>query len=829
LTSTEFHLAVTNNAAHRFHAMSDTPDDIDRESASSAEPARGHATHASRTADAGREFLHAVGGDLAAAARRMRRAVALASLHARLRRATSRTGAASTRGIAPARRVLPPRSWIRASGRVLGRFALVIGLLGLTGALAVAAAMLWVLPDLPLERPMGDPDKPSFVLEAANSAPLGRVGPLKFTDAPLADFPDVLRKAVVSIEDHRFYSHFGVDPLGIIRAARRNADAGGIEEGGSTITQQLVKLRYVGRERTYQRKAREAVTAVWLEAHLGKDEILTRYLNSVYLGAGAFGMPAAARLYFDKAPRELTLPEAAMLAGLIKAPSQFNPLAHPDAAQARAVAVLDAMVDNGAIDRPSAEAAKATPATAKAPPELAQAHSWFTDWVGAQAAAASDGQAQSLHVRTTLMPEVQRMAQETLNNVLATQGRNLGVSQGALVAMRPDGAVLAMVGGRDYGASQFNRAVDALRQPGSSFKLFVYLTALRKGYSPQDTIDASAVDIKGWEPENYGGASYGRMTLADAFAHSVNTAAVRLAMQVGLNNVIATARDLGIDTPLQPMPSMALGAFGVNLLEMTGAFASVRANRLHITPWGIAATGAPNGGPMQPAQPPAPTKTLGAPQQPMIELMRGVVEHGTGRGASVNGFAAGKTGTSQDYHDAWFIGFTDNLVVGIWVGNDDNSPMKHVTGGSLPATIWKQFVTKATPLVGAPSLPVAAAPAEPPPASTTDDQAARSNQAAQAPNPPGAGLCDPQACAGKYSSFNPSDCTYQPYSGGPRRLCEMGPRRASAAQPGAPETTGAATAPRCNVEACARTYSSFDPTDCTYKPFGSGSRQLCEK
>src|SRR5262249_28771393 len=347
---------------------------------------------------------------------------------------------------------------------------------------------------------------------------------------------------------------------------------------------------------------------------------------------GAYGVAAASQLYFNKRPSEVTLAEAAMLAGLIKAPTQYNPLAHAQEAQDRAAIVLDAMADNGAIDAKAAQAAKAQPAVARLTPQTAPASSWFADWVGTQATALARQNTSTMRVRTTLIPEVQRMAQDTLNRVLANEGRRMGVSQGALVAMRPDGAVIAMVGGRDYGTSQFNRAVDARRQPGSSFKLFVYMTALRKGFSPQDIVDASPVDIKGWEPENYGGGQYGRMTLADAFAKSINTAAVRLAMQVGLNDVIATARDLGIDTPLQPTPSLALGAYGVSLLDMTGAFASVKADRKRLKAWGITGMGPASGTNMQAAQPLPPTQTLGPSQRSMIELLRAVVVAGTGRG-----------------------------------------------------------------------------------------------------------------------------------------------------------------------------------------------------
>jgi membrane peptidoglycan carboxypeptidase len=486
--------------------------------------------------------------------------------------------------------------------------------------------------------------------------------------------------------------------------------------------------------------------------------------------------------------------------------------------------VLDAMVDNGAVDAAAAAAAKANPATPKLAPELAPAASWFADWIGTKAPAAIGANATSVKVTTTLMPELQRLAQDILEKTLAKDGARMGASQGAIVAMRPDGAVLAMVGGRDYRTSQFNRAVDAIRQPGSSFKLFVYLAALRKGYSPSDTIDASPVDINGWEPDNYGEATFGQMSLTEAFARSVNTAAARLAMQVGLNNVIATARDLGIDTPLPALPSMALGAVGVNLLEMTSAFASVRADRMHIQPWGIAAISADGAAP-QTVTPPGPARRLGPVQAPMIELLRGVVEHGTGRGASVNGFAAGKTGTSQEFRDAWFIGFTDNLVVGVWLGNDDNSPMKHVTGGSLPASIWRQFVTAATPLVPQ-NAQVAAAPSDQPQADDTTDQASVS------------GACDVPACAGVYSSFRASDCTYQPYTGGQRRVCAIGARQASpvaqaSPQPARQETTGASAQPQggaqCNLDACSRFYSSFNPADCTYQPFGSSARQLCTR
>ena len=710
-----------------------------------------------------------------------------------------------------------------------------IGLVGLAtiGALALTGAMLWVIIDMPLERP-GDAARPALLLETADGEALGRVGSLKFADAARADFPDRLVQAVLSIEDRRFYNHFGIDPLGIARALRRNAEAGGIVEGGSTITQQLVKMRMLGNERTYARKLREALTAIWLELRLGKDEILTRYLNNVYLGGGAHGMPAAARLYFDKRLDELNLAEAAMLAGLIKAPSQYNPLRDPEGARERAALVIDAMVTNGAIDSQVADDTKARPATLHPTAGSTQAGSWFTDWVGREAASVTGSFTRSVRVRTTLDPRLQRLAENVVNGALAREGERVGASQAALVALRPDGAVLAMVGGRDYNKSQFNRAAEANRHPGSAFKLFVYLAALRKGLGPNDTIDAGPVEINGWEPENFGGHEYGRVTLADAFARSINTAAVRLAMDVGLDEVIRAARDLGIDARLPKVPSLALGAVEVSLLDLTGAFASVRAGRMHVEPWGITAFGPEGQARLQTMGPPmiGSQQSLGRYQQPMIDLLQGVVEHGTGRAAALSGFAAGKTGTSQNHRDAWFIGFNESLIVGVWVGNDDGTPMHRVVGGALPASIWKRFMAEATGLI---------AQSNQRDTNVSDDRSAQasnqpqispatqaSSDAAQQPQ------CDYRACASR-RSFRASDCTYQPYSG-PRRFCDMRAKPTTPAEqvsqpPSAGEAppTQARAQAQCNMDVCSRFYSSFDSSDCTYQPYGGGPRRVCER
>ena len=721
-----------------------------------------------RTAAAGLEFLKALGGDLAALAAWLLPFLAVNG--GRLARCLPRHLAALPAGAAR----------VFAGGRVVRRLALAIVLAGMGGALVMACAMLWALYGVPLGRPMNAAAKPTLILEAANGESLGRVGPFQVADARLQDFPPVLVKAVLSTEDRHFYEHHGIDLRGILRAAHANRVADGIVEGGSTITQQLVKLDYLDRTRTYTRKLREALVAIWLETHLSKDEILTRYLNRVYLGDGAYGMAAASRLYFNKAPADLTLAEAAMLAGLIKAPSDFDPLRHLAAAQARAATVLDAMVANHAIDKKAADAAKARPAAISSSPRLAQAGSWFADWVAKGAAQLAGAQAGSVVVRTTLRPDLQHLAQQAVDNALTGAGRRLGVSEGALVAMRADGAVLAMVGGRDYRNSQFNRAADAKRQPGSLFKLFVYLAALRQGYTPDDTIDAGPVDIKGWQPANFDNEHYGRITLADAFAHSVNTAAARLAMKVGLPNVIATARDLGITEPLPDVPSLALGSAGVSLLDLTGAFAAVLQDQMPVRPWGVAAIGEANGSRMLATVPPlAAARSLGPYRTPLIELLQGVVRYGTGRAAALgDSFAAGKTGTSQDYRDAWFIGFDDTLVVGVWVGNDDDTPMRRVVGGTLPAMIWKRFMTEAAPLVGQPALRVSQTPdatqppgmMQPPGMTQPPDNAPATQDRAALDTPAGAGSsdgssagsCDVEACAGFYHSFRASDCTYQP-------------------------------------------------------------------
>jgi penicillin-binding protein 1A len=771
---------------------------------------------------AGREFLRALADDVA-----------------RLGRRFGGWLASSKKPRRPAVPVPPRVSATPAAGRTFPRgartFARAFVLAAVLGCLAVAGGLLWALHDMPVETPIGGADGPSLLLEAANGQSLGRVGPLKLPDAARSEFSDRLVAAVISIEDRRFYSHWGIDPEGILRAFHRNMAAGTIVEGGSTITQQLVKTRMLGHERTFLRKAREAMVAVWLDVRLGKDAILTRYLNSIYLGNGTFGMPAAARFYFDKRPSDLSLPEAAMLAGMIRAPSRDNPLRDLEAAQTRANVVIDTMLDNGVIDADTASRAKAQPAALHLSGQASRAGIWFADWAAKEAGDVTGGFSGHMRVRTTLNPAMQKLAEQAVNDTLAREGAERHAGQAALVAMRPDGAVVAMVGGRDYKASQFNRAADAKRQPGSAFKLFVYFAALRKGMSPDDTVDASTLDIKGWEPENYNEQHFGRVSLRDAFAKSINTAAARLGQEVGLKNVIAAAHDLGLPGELPAVPSLALGTAEVSLIDLTAAYASVRAGRMPVRPWGITGFGIEGQPRLQSLGPPIlPQQPLAPYQQPLQELLQEVVQHGTGRAAALDGFAAGKTGTAQDYRDAWFIGFNENLVVGVWVGNDDRSPMDKVTGGSLPAAIWKRFMTDAA----------SAAQRGPQPSEPAD------SGAPMAQGEPGLdpAQCDYQACARTYNSFRASDCTYQPY-GGTRRLCEKGAPRTAAATPAEPSrptpqpassdqtpqpqpqpaSEDSAKAPRCNVSVCSSFYSSFNASDCTYQPFSGGARRLCDR
>ncbi|MBR0797424.1 PBP1A family penicillin-binding protein [Bradyrhizobium jicamae] len=610
-----------------------------------------------------------------------------------------------------------------------------------------------------------------IALKSADGRDLWPTSHLQLAPVDANAMPPNVINAVLSIEDRHFLRHGAIDFSSILRALEQNLAARKVVAGGSTITQQLVKTLFLGPERTYKRKIQEAAIAIWIEHKLTKDQILTSYLNNVYLGSGATGFPAAAKLYFDKKVADLTLPQAAMLAGMINAPAKDDPIHNIDAARRRAAAVLDAMVSNGKLSEQDALVAKLHPATPGTSDVSPPSTGWFVDWVYNKAAAVTPPLGGAVQIRTTLDLRLQQLAAGVVKSTLARYGSEKHVGQAALVAMRPDGAVVAMVGGRSYARSKYNRAVQAARQPGSAFKLFVYYAALRQGFSPTDEILDARVNVHGWQPENYGHHHHGEVALADAFANSLNDATVRLSQEVGIDQVIAAARDLGLRAPLQSNPSLALGTSEVTLLDLTSAYASVRAGRAPTHPWGISGIRTQSDKDDVPVAASESRHSLANYQGELIDLLQGVVEHGTGRAAALKGFAAGKTGTTQDYRDAWFVGFDDSLVVGVWVGNDDHTPMKGVVGGSLPAQMWKNFVEQAstpTTAEAAPTLPDVPAIAAGASASSVfagDGDA----------NPPAAeaqtAQCNIPACEENYRSFRASDCTYQPYWGGPRQYC----------------------------------------------------------
>jgi penicillin-binding protein 1A len=534
----------------------------------------------------------------------------------------------------------------------------------------------------------------AMLFEAADGNAFATRGILKGDAIAPDQIPPVLASAVVSVEDRRFYQHGGLDLRAIGRAAWHDVTGRRIE-GGSTITQQLARRLYLTQDRSLKRKVQEAALALWLDMRLSKKEILARYLNTVYFGDGAYGADPAARRYFGKSAQQLSLSEAAMLAGLIRAPSQLEPDRNMAGAQERATTVLDTMTETGAISQQQADNAKQHPAVLRVAPGTPPGSNYFIDAAATEARSHAGTTTADLTIKTTLNRNLQQLAETVIARRLSASGQSKNVGQAALVALASDGAILAMVGGRDYNTSQFNRVTQARRQPGSLFKLFVYLTAMRKGYSPDTVLVDQPVSIGNWEPENYGDKFYGPVTLRTGFAHSLNSIAVQLAQAVGINNVIDTAHQLGVHSDLPAVPSVALGSGNVTLLEMTRAFANVALNKTTVEPYAVQDVAADNQAAFSRSPPPDATVDNPTVHAAMIDLLSSVVREGTGRAAALDQPVGGKTGTSEDYHDAWFVGFTSDLIVGVWVGNDDNSPMNSVTGGGLPASIWHDFVRAA--------------------------------------------------------------------------------------------------------------------------------------
>ncbi|OYQ31309.1 hypothetical protein CHU93_04190 [Sandarakinorhabdus cyanobacteriorum] len=563
------------------------------------------------------------------------------------------------------------------------------------------ALLAWLVATAPLDRALEPAKQPSLIITDMNGKAIARRGDYKEEPVTIAQLPAHVPAAFIAIEDRRFREHWGVDPIGILRALVTNAQAGGVRQGGSTLTQQLAKTSFLSSERSIKRKLQEVIIALYLEARLSKDEILQNYLSSVYFGDGAYGIRAAARTYFDKAPEELDLGEAAMLAGLVQAPSRLAPSRHLEDARERAAQVIAAMVDTGAITK--AQAAAARPAEYRPGRKNLPTGSYFADWVLPQAREATEADYGEIVVKTTLDPRLQKLAEQMILDGLA-RARGLNVNQAALVAMRLDGRVVAMVGGTDYKASSFNRATQAQRQPGSSFKLFVYLAALEAGKKPSDTIVDEPIEL--CEPGQQPGECYapknddlrfrGTISLATAFAASSNIAAVKLAQEVGISAVAKQVKKLGIEGGVSIYPAMALGTTPIPLIDMTRAFAAVASGK-----YPVKATGLWRDDPPPEVTPPEATKASWPVRADMMQLLQSVVRNGTGNAARLPIPAWGKTGTTQNHRDALFIGFAGDLVVGVWVGNDDNSPMAaSIVGGGLPARLWKGFMAQALQMEG---------------------------------------------------------------------------------------------------------------------------------
>lgn len=564
------------------------------------------------------------------------------------------------------------------------------------GILLFIAAIAWLALTAPLSKSLQPPVPPSITLLAADGTPIARTGALIDKPVDAAKLPDHVRNAFIAIEDRRFYSHWGVDPRGMTRALMANLVHGGVSQGGSTITQQLAKNAFLNSDRTAARKVREVMIAFWLEFWLTKDEILSRYLSNVYFGDNVYGLRAAAHHYFSRDPEDLSTGQAAMLAGLVKAPSRLAPTNDLKAAQARQAVVVQAMVAAGFL-KPD-EAADIGPARLKVAPSsnTLPAGTYFADWVLPTARDRSGGVDNGGNVRTTLEMDAQRAAERAVRNA------GLSKTEVAIVSMRTDGRVIAMVGGRNYAKSQFNRATAGNRQAGSTFKLFVYLAALRAGMTPDDMIDDKPVTIGKWKPQNSGGVYRGPITLERAFAASSNVASARITAKVGPSAVISAARDLGLTTPIPDEATIALGTSSVSLLEMTAAYAAIAAGRVPVRPYGLedqAQAGwiGPIGGGRT-----LPPREL----ESMRRLLQAVVDRGTGRGARLPVQVFGKTGTTQDNRDAWFIGYSGDIVTGVWLGNDDNTPNPGLSGSGLPVRIWHDYMRHVVPGADVPVAPV---------------------------------------------------------------------------------------------------------------------------
>ena len=544
------------------------------------------------------------------------------------------------------------------------------------------------LPDI--DQAVARTRQPSTTITAENGNEVKTFGSVYSEVIRLNELPSYVPDAIISTEDRRFYAHFGFDIVAFTRAMLTNIFMGRYAQGGSTITQQVAKNLFLTSQKNIKRKTQELLLAFWLEHKFSKEQILTLYLNRVYLGAGTYGIEAASQKYFQKSSRDMNLLEAAIIAGMLKAPSRYNPIASAERAKARAKVVLQNMVNNDALTERQMKYALTLPVGEDKSYKV-QGADYFADWVYREVNDYIGERDNDIYVYTTLDQKIQENAEKILREaVLAAKNRN--VSEGAVVVLNKSGEVKAMVGGIDYRKSQFNRAVTALRQPGSAFKPFVYLTALQNGWKREDRIDDVPLSIGKWKPENYDKKYYGSVTLDEALMKSLNLATVNLSESLSRKDIIRTAKKMGISTPVENTTSLALGTFEVKVIDMATAYSAIANGGYATWPHAIKEIYTRDGYQLYQREADTENRILDAGAvKDLTKMLEKVISQGTGRRAKIPGFAAGKTGTTQDYRDAWFVGFTDEYVIAVWVGNDDNSPMKGVTGGTLPAEIWRKI------------------------------------------------------------------------------------------------------------------------------------------
>lgn len=570
--------------------------------------------------------------------------------------------------------------------------------LGLWGAIILTGILLWFAAELPsITKSMVFERRPTVIIKAANGESIDRYGDVKGKIVDVTTLPPHITNAVLAIEDRRFYDHWGMDLKGIARAFVVNVKKGRFVQGGSTITQQLAKNLFLSRERTLKRKIQELMLAIQLERELTKDEILSAYLNRVYLGSGAYGIDAASRVYFNKSAQEINIREAATIAGLLKAPSRYAPSNNPEKAAARTKTVLRAMVDAGYIEQAEIDLYLQAPPAPRRKPSSGKSVRYFSDYIVSQIDDLIGELSEDVIVETTLDTDIQEEMEQAITKAVLRYGEERNVEQGAGIIMRLDGSIKAMAGGKNYSHSEFNRATESLRPPGSSFKPFVYLTALENGWYLNSIITDEPITTGRYRPRNFGHEYYGDVTLFEALTLSLNTVAVNLMREVGPEAVIDTARRLGITADLEPNLSTALGSSGVPMIQMVTAYATIGRGGVAVEPYSIVKILNKKGEVLYKRERPKEERRV-VEEHNIIQLtamMQSVIQNGTGRGAAIPYPAAGKTGTSQDFRDAWFIGFTGKYAGAVWFGNDDNSPTKRLTGGSAPAQVWREVMMKA--------------------------------------------------------------------------------------------------------------------------------------